>query len=311
MHVPDSADIGGGGLYTIGPPRSVIGRHILNALVQEVLGVLSFVGISPRASGTVDAAASYTGQLRDAIMRAAWSAASTAHQMTSSSGPSLAPSRDVHAYHITENGGGPYANGTIGITNNANDRGRFLFIRNASGTYKQVILNSSRAVLAPGQGTWLYCYDDGATGIWIKADGRNDRYHFTYELYVQAQGASDVSSAFTVEYHFDNPSKNSRLTFPASASITLTNSPNGYLFLVQTDNNPLPDIFLPDVDGRSMPIIIDNNSLGTREIGSLRFVAGSPNQWRIYRAEDADFDVSGGSTWRVYFPELQFRSRQS
>lgn len=67
MHVPDSANIVGG-LYTLGPPRSVIGRHILNALVYEVLGVLTAGGVTPRANGAADAAASYTNQLRDAII---------------------------------------------------------------------------------------------------------------------------------------------------------------------------------------------------------------------------------------------------
>lgn len=176
MHVPDSADIGPGGLYTQGPPRSVIGRHALNALVQENLGVLAAAGVAPRGSGTIDAAAGYGGQVAQAIRRLIHKeVAVTSLVFSTNSLEDLPQTEDTHFFRITETGGGQ-PNGVVYPSASPVFINKLILVHNATLSRKYVAthlgispLSPIPAVvpLAPGQAQAFLGIANGSDCGWV------------------------------------------------------------------------------------------------------------------------------------------------
>lgn len=156
MHVPDSSGIVGG-LYVATPTRTIIGRHALNAFAQEILGVLADAGISPRASGTADAAASYTGQLRDAVRVLAnkqFGTALTVIAADTAAASSITPPTNSTSLHL----GGSYAGNVTLAENDGNYTDRIIIITNTGTGLLSIGSSGHRVRLEPGN-LLLFKYD--------------------------------------------------------------------------------------------------------------------------------------------------------
>lgn len=201
MHVPDSADIGGGGLYTIGPPKSVIGRHILNALVQEALEVLNKAGITPRASGAADAAANYKGQLRDAIHRLGHAYKDFVSVPTDGTGLDTTFNPDALAYRLDPDGGGdtPFRHVLLPLSINsifgsvANTHGYVILVVNNTPTIK-CLEDSVRHInfaIGPGDAAFMFGWNDTGTRIvWNQFGGEAVNAQTSTHLYSVSDAAN-------------------------------------------------------------------------------------------------------------------------
>jgi hypothetical protein len=149
MHILDSAD-SVGGIYVPGPPKTVIGRHMLNALVQEVLGVLSAGNITPRASGAADAAANYTGQLTQAIRELGFRSLYQDYTVTATFDALMTEPTNPNTTIRLISGGTDYPHQTIAMSDAIGNSKKLRIVYNATPTRKFISVQGGVVPIMPG-----------------------------------------------------------------------------------------------------------------------------------------------------------------
>ena len=290
MHALDSAD-SAGGLYVAGPPRTVIGRHYLNAIGREIIGAILAAGITLRASGAADAAASYTGQLLEAIRVLGWKAVTSTYTMTSS--PStLSPNTAVAAYLIAESTSLP--DGVLYIDSDPVNETQVIVVMNTTASSKTLLSvdDSFICTLGPGRAATLFARDEGGDILWTCASPHvAQKTTFSTEIY-EGGGLATASADFDVEAVVDLNTRTTVLSFPASATIAISaTGPFSYAILLFG----APSSFLPKTLNTRFPILLENDA-GV-ELGYLQPVA---THFEIRKADGTNFASASATT--VYFP---------
>lgn len=306
MHELDSAD-SVDGLYTAGPPRTVIGRHYLNAIGREMIHLIQEAAITLRASGALDAAEDYEGQLTQAVHRLVNSDEEFTIEMDDSDIVFTVP-RDQHNFQITEDEDGPYPDGSVafhtGAPEDAVDINRRVWVRNATESRKYVVTGDWTTCIPPGGIALFMAHDSDGFPRWKPLDSRNDKevmISSESNIY-EGSGLATPSPNFEIWALVDARTKKTTARFPASA--TVPTSATGFFSRLLIWDLSATTSMHPMTDGRRIPLMLSNDA--GMELGYMVY-NHSILTWEIRKADGTDF--TSASTTTVYFPELSFIHR--
>ena len=294
MHILDAAD-SSGGLYVAGPPRTVLGRHYLNAMGREIIKAIVDAGITLRASGVADAAASYEGQLSDAIKRLGWRSVNLTYTMGSMA-ETLSPNTDVFGYMVEESTTLP--DGVLTIDSDPVTENMFITIYNLTPSYK-ILRNvdaSHICDLAPGGAVMLHGRDNGVDIVWAPIGQAGDKRH-TIAAEWRIGGARTLFNSANIRVtkfaggglvHYNIPDAFA-VTIPLNGGVNPS-----YIDITAAGDTGFPSGIFPAVGETYGGFIRLNDQFGNGIPGVYQ-IRTSERVFRLFTLDGSDIEAGGGS----------------